>query len=68
MTYNSPQFPISTGYEDKYTEESVHTKFLGLQSDSNLNWKTQVDQLVPKLSGACYAVRSLSHMDNMDTL
>jgi hypothetical protein len=37
ITYNSPQFSISIGYEDKYVEESVHTKFLGLQIDSHLN-------------------------------
>jgi hypothetical protein len=67
IIYNSPQFPISIGYEDKYIEEAVHTKFLGLQIDSHLNLKTHIDQLVPKLSGACYAVRSLSHISNIDT-
>jgi hypothetical protein len=33
----------------KYIEESVYTKFLGLQIDNHLNWKTGIDQLVPKL-------------------
>jgi hypothetical protein len=51
-----------------YTEESVQTKYLGLDIDSHLNWKTHVDQLVLKLSMACYAVRSLSHISNIDTL
>jgi hypothetical protein len=55
ITCNSPQFPISIGYEDKYIEESVLTKCLGLQTDRQLNWQTPIDQLVPKLSGACYA-------------
>jgi hypothetical protein len=41
ITYNSQQFLISIGYEDKYIEESVHTTSL-----SHLNWKTHVDQLV----------------------
>jgi hypothetical protein len=59
ITKNSPQFPISIGYDDKHIEESVHTKFLGLQIVSHLNWKTHIDQLVSKLSWACYAVRSL---------
>jgi hypothetical protein len=44
------------------------TKLLGSQIDSHLNWKTHVNQLVPKLSGACYAVRSLSNISNIDTL
>jgi hypothetical protein len=36
--------------------------------DSHLNWKIHVDQLVSELSWACYAVRSLSHVNNIDTL
>jgi hypothetical protein len=51
-TKNSPQFSISIGYDDKHIEESVHTKFLGLQIDSHLNWKTHIDQLMSKLSGS----------------
>jgi hypothetical protein len=46
----------SVGYNDKYIEESVHTKFLGLKIDNHLNWKNHINQLVPKLSGACYAI------------
>jgi hypothetical protein len=68
ITYTSPQFPISIGCEDKYIEESVHTKFLGLQIDNHLNWKTHIDQLVQKLSRACYLVRSLSQVSNIDNL
>jgi hypothetical protein len=52
ITYHSPQFPIGIGYEDKYIEESVYTKFLGLQIDSHFNWKTHVNHLVPKLTQA----------------
>jgi hypothetical protein len=68
ITKNSPQVPISIAYDDKHIEESVHTKFLGLQIDNHINWKTHIDQLVLKLSGACYAVRSLLHVSNIDTL
>jgi hypothetical protein len=52
----------------KYIEETVNTEFLGLQIDNRLNWKNHVDQLVPKLSGACYAVRSVSHISSIETL
>jgi hypothetical protein len=68
MGTTQPQFPINIGYEDKYIQQSVHTTFLGLQIDSHLNWKTHVDQLVLKLSGTCYAVRSLSHINKISTL
>jgi hypothetical protein len=56
-TVNLPQCPLSIGYNDKYIEESVQTKFLGLQIDNHLNWANHIAQLIPKLSGACYAVR-----------
>jgi hypothetical protein len=61
-TINLPWCPLSIGYNDKYTEESVHTKFLGLHIDNHLNWKNHIDQLIPKLGGACCAVRSLLHI------
>jgi hypothetical protein len=67
-TINVPQCPLSIGYNDKYTEESAQTQFLGLQIDNRLNWKNHIDQLIPKLSGACYAVRSLLHVGNTDTI
>jgi hypothetical protein len=31
-------------------------------------WKNHIDQMVPKLSGACYAVRSMYHISNINTL
>jgi hypothetical protein len=53
ITNNSPQYALSIGYE-KYKDESVNTKFLGLQIDSHLNWKNHIVQMVPKLSRARY--------------
>jgi hypothetical protein len=68
VTNNSPQYTLSTGYKEKYVEESVNKKFLGLHIDNCLNWKNYIHQLVSKLSGACYALRSVSHISNTDTL
>jgi hypothetical protein len=68
ITENSSQYPLNIGYNDKYIEESVNTKFLGLQIDNHLNWKNHIDQLVPELSSACYAVRSMYHISNTDIL
>jgi hypothetical protein len=66
-TNNALQCLLSTGY-DNYLEESVHTKFLGLLIDNHLNWKSHIDQLVSKLITACYAIRTLLHISNSDTL
>jgi hypothetical protein len=67
-TNNSPQCALSVGYNGKYIEESANTKFLGLQIDNRLNWKNHIDQIILKLSGACYAVRSMYHIVNIDTM
>jgi hypothetical protein len=67
-TINVPYCPLSTGYNNRYIEEIAQTKFLGLQMDSHLNWKTHVDELIPELSAACYAVGSLLHISNTDML
>jgi len=45
----------STGYKEKYIEETVNTKFLGLQIDNHINWKNQIKETILKLSRACYA-------------
>jgi hypothetical protein len=67
-TINVPQCPLSIGYNDKYIEESAQTKFLGLQIDNHLNWKNHIYQLIPKLSGTCYAVISVLRISNTGML
>jgi hypothetical protein len=66
-TKNSPQHTLSVGYKERSMEETVNTKFLGLQIDKHLNGKNRINQLVPKLSGACHAVRSVSHISSAET-
>jgi hypothetical protein len=68
ITKYSPQYPLNIGYNDKCIEEAVNRKFLGLQIDNQLNCKNHIGQLVPKLSGACYAVRSVLHISYTDAL
>jgi hypothetical protein len=46
----------------------ISSQFLGLQVDNHLTWKNHIDQMVPKLSAACYAVRSMYHINNINTL
>ena len=46
----------------------VNMKFLGLQIENHLNWKVHIEQMIPKLSAACYAIRSAVHIININTL
>ena len=34
-------------------------KLLGLDLDHHMNWKTHIDKIIPKLSRACYIIRSV---------
>jgi hypothetical protein len=66
---NSPQYPLNIGYNDNYIEETVNTKYFGLQTDDHLNWKTHIDQLVPKLKlSEARAITSMLHVSNTDSL
>jgi hypothetical protein len=42
-TINSPQYSLNIEYNDKYIEERVNTKFLGLQIANHLNGKNYID-------------------------
>jgi hypothetical protein len=39
-----------------------------MQLDNHLNWKDHIDQIIPKLSAAYYAVRQMYHICNNNTL
>jgi hypothetical protein len=64
----NPTICFKSWFYGKYIQESVNTKFLGFKIDNRLNWTNHIDKLVPKLSGACCAVRSMLHVSDTDTL
>jgi hypothetical protein len=68
ITKNSSHSTLRIGYREKHIGEAVNTTFLGLQIDNHLNWKDHIEQIIPKLSAACYAVRSTVHISNINTL
>jgi hypothetical protein len=47
VTSNSPHYALTIGYKDKYIEETVNSKCLGLDLDNHLNWKDHIDQMIP---------------------
>jgi len=49
-------------------KETKNTKFLGLDIDSSLSWKNHVDEMMFKLTRACYAIRYVKHFMSQDTL
>jgi hypothetical protein len=65
---NSSHSTLHIGYKEKYTEEIENTKFLGLQTDNQIDYKNHIEQMIPKLSAACYAIRSMVHVGNINKL
>jgi hypothetical protein len=54
---DSPHGALNTGYKEVHVEEVVNTNFLSWQIDNHIKWKTDIDQMILKLSGTCYAAR-----------
>jgi len=50
VTKKSSHSTFHTGYKEKYKEETVNTKFFGLQIDTYLNWKKSIEQIIPNWS------------------
>jgi len=45
-----------------------NTKFLGLELDTNINWKNHIHKTLPKLSSASYLIRRMYPSFNINTL
>jgi hypothetical protein len=67
-TTNLPHYPLAVRYADKHIKETTTTKFLGIQIDNHLNWKSHIDHIIRRLSAACFAARRLFHILNIDAL
>jgi hypothetical protein len=50
ITKNSSHSTFHIGYKEKYKEETVTTKFLGLRIYTDLNWKNHIEQMIPNWS------------------
>jgi hypothetical protein len=50
---------MNIGYDNKLGPSILRTKFLGINIDSTLSWKTHIEQLISKLSTASYVISKL---------
>jgi hypothetical protein len=55
-------------YANKLISKALDTKFLGIHVDSTQSWKIHIEQIIPKLSAACYAVRSIKPFMSQEIL
>ena len=56
---NNPTINMKIGYDNKLIPIILHTKFLGINIDSTLSWRTCIEQLISKLSTAGCVIRSI---------
>jgi hypothetical protein len=47
---------------------STNTKFLGLNIDKTLSWKSHINHTLLRLSSACYAIKVITPLMSEDTL
>lgn len=59
---------LAVSFGNLVMNEVPGIKFLGLQIDNKLNWKSHVEYILPKLSSAIFVIRSLSYFMSLETL
>jgi hypothetical protein len=65
---NSSPIELNFGHENKKIANTCTTKFLGLTLENTLSWKIHIDTLVPKLSSATFAIRTVKPFLSQDSL
>ena len=65
---NQTNFDTIITLDNKFITKANHIKFLGLIINDSMTWKTQIDAILPKLSSACFAIRSVKPYVSHQTL
>jgi hypothetical protein len=68
QTKNSQKLDLNITITNNQITNGTNTKFLGLNIDENLSWKYHIDQILLRLSSACYAIRVIMLLMSEDTL
>jgi hypothetical protein len=58
---------INIAYDNKKISNSSHIMFLGINIVNTLSSKSHIDQLLSKLSSACYAIRTIKPSVKQET-
>ena len=65
---NSSQIDLNIRHKNEKIAKTCTTKFLGLIIENTLYWKTHIDNIVPKLSSATFAIRTVKPYLSLDSL
>jgi hypothetical protein len=64
----SALYPLHLSYDGQILVELNNIKFLGLQLDSQLTYKTHINYLLKKVTVVCFMMERLIHILNIETL
>jgi len=65
---NSWDCKLTPYYQGNIVKSTKNAKFLGLTIDDCLSWKDHIDQMVPKLNKACFAIRTIQAIMSPETM
>jgi hypothetical protein len=65
---HSYQYADLISHGNKKIANTCNTKFLGITLDNTLSWKTHIDTIIPKLSSACFVIRSVKPFLSQESL
>jgi hypothetical protein len=68
LTKNSQKPDLNITLMNNKIVNSADIKFLGLIIEETLSWKCHINQILPKLSSACYEIRVITPLMTEDTL
>jgi len=68
LTKNSQKLDLNITLMNNQITSSTNTRFLGLTIEETLSWKGHIDQIMTRLSSACYALRIVTPLMAEDTL
>ena len=68
QTKNTQKLDLNITLMNNQITNSKNTKFLGLNIDETLSWKSHINQISLRLSSACYAIKVITPLMSEDTL
>jgi hypothetical protein len=68
QTTNTQKLDPNTTLLNNQITNSTNTKFLALAIEETLSWKCHINQIFPRLSSACYAIKVITPVMSEDTL
>jgi hypothetical protein len=67
-TKNTQKLDLNITLMNNQITNSTNIKFLGLNTDDTLSWKSHINQILLRLSSACYAIKVITPLMSEDTL